>query len=209
MLEKYRLYDIKRIGYFDIEVSNLDPEFGNIITIALLIRDVSEKDRIVKLLTYKITKKDIEKSKKLRNVNFDKRILKQFLIDLNKEKIDLLIGHYSNGWGKLDMPFIRGRAYLCNLDKYLPQYKKIRFGDTWKISHMILKSHSYRLDSIGVITNSKIKKTIIKEYEWKLAIFGDKKAIDYVMDHNIKDVKLTYQVHKKLENFYPIPSSYI
>jgi len=29
------------------------------------------------------------------------------------------------------------------------------------------------------------------------------------MDHNIKDVKITYEVHKKLEEYMPIPAGYV
>lgn len=213
MHQKYSLYNIKRIGYVDIENTNLDPEFGNILTIVLIVREIDTKyshgEKIIVTKKYKITRDDIEKSLRKRETDFDRRILEDFLMDLKTLNIDLLIGHYAVGWGKHDIPFIRSRALLMKLQHLLPKHKQIRYGDTWKMAHTSIKVHSYRLDAIGAVTGSKTKKTKIEEKEWQLARFGDPKAIAYVLDHNIKDVKLTYQVHKSIEEFNTIPQTYV
>jgi len=213
MHQKYRLYGIKRIGYVDIENTNLDPEFGNLLTVVLLVREIdtfySHGEKIIAVKKYKLTREDINSSLRKRTVDFDRRILTEFLTDLKSLKIDLLIGHYSVGWGKHDIPFLRSRALIMGLDNLLPKHKTLRYGDTWKMSHTSIKVHSYRLDAISAVTGSEVKKTRIEESEWQLARFGDPKAMAYVLDHNIKDVKLTYQVHKKIEAFNAIPTIYV
>jgi len=205
----YEMYNIKRIGYVDIENDNLHPEFGHVLTIALLIRDVTSRDKVLEVKKYRVTQQEIWDSIKTRKVDFDRRIVKAFFDDLKKYEIDLLIGHYAIGWNKHDLPFLRSRALLMKMEDILPKYRAIKYGDTWKMAHTTIKVHSYRLDSIGVVTQAASKKTRIEELEWQLAKYGDKKGLDYVMDHNIKDVWLTYQVHKKIERFAAIPSTYV
>jgi len=209
MRQKYQLYGVKRIGYFDIEVDNLDPEFGHILTMSLLIREVVPHERIVKQLNYRIKKEDIDSATRKRHSDFDHRIIEQFLLDLKKYEIDMIIVHYGVGWNKMDIPFLRGRAFLCKLEKLLPPHKTIRYGDTWKMGHIGVKSHSYRLESLSYVLKIATHKTDILPTIWNLAKQGDARALDYIMDHNIKDVKITYQVHKKLENFFAIPQTYV
>lgn len=204
MADVYEAYGIRNIGYVDIECTNLHPEFGNVITICNLKRDV--KTEKLTLKTYKTNSKEIQKSVDNRKVDFDKRIIKEFYKDFD---VELAIGHYSSGWNKMDFPFLRGRALICGIQNLIPPYGKIKYGDTWKLTHMSIKSHSYTLDAVGHITGAKTQKTRIAELEWQLAKYGNPKGIGYVLDHNIRDVKRTYQVHKAVERFNPIPTNYV
>lgn len=203
MEDVYDAYGIYKIGYVDIECTNLHPEFGNILTICNLTRDVQTGK--LKLFTYKVSRDEIINSVKRRKVDFDKDIIHEFYDDFD---CDLAIGHYSNGWNKMDFPFLRARGLICKLDN-IPRYGTIRYGDTWKMSHVSIKSHSYTLDAVGHITGAKTSKSRIAELEWQLAKYGDTKGLSYVIDHNIRDVKRTYQVHKAIERFNGVPNNYV
>jgi len=203
MKERYDLLDVTKIAYVDIECTNLVPDFGFLLSICAYVRKV--KSGKMEIWKYSITKKEIMGKVAKRDLTFDKRLLGEFLDDIRLQKINMIVGHYSNGFNKMDWPFIRSRAFICGLEDKLPRYGAIRFGDTWKMGHLTIKAHSYRLDSLGHIVMSKIEKTPVDEKAWQLAKFGDKESMAYIVDHNVKDVKITYKVHKALERFNPIP----
>lgn len=205
MPKKYAHYDIYKIGYFDIEATNLDANFGFILSYSILVRDTQTGKTTLR--TAVIKKADIDEAISKRETTFDKRILMQWLGDI--EDLDMLVGHYFNGWNKFDMPFVRTRLAECGLHHLLPRHKAKRFADTWKMAHMLYKISSYRLDAIGDIFGLKGIKTRIDGDIWQLARFGDKRALKYIVDHNKKDVLLTYKIHKQLEAFMPIPSTYV
>lgn len=207
MKEKYLHYDIYNIGVFDIETTNLDAEHGQILTIGLLIYHTQTGKTEIK--TYSIKTKEIFRAVRKGDVQFDKRIIKEFLHDLKEENIQLLIGHYSHGWNKFDMPFLRARAFICKIEKLLPKHKEIRFADTWKGAHMLLKIHGYSLENVGDAVGAKTSKTKVSAIEWQLAKYGNKRGLGYVLNHNIRDVKRTYEIFRKIEEFLPIPASYV
>jgi len=203
MKERYDLLDVTKIAYVDIETTNLDPDFGFMLSICAYVRDV--KKNKYEMWTYVLNKKEIFTKVKNRDLTFDKRILAEFLDDIRLQKVNMIVGHYSNGFNKMDWPFIRSRAFICGLEDKLPRYGAIRFGDTWKMGHLTIKAHNYRLDSLGHIVSSKTKKTPVDEKAWQLAKFGDVESLKIVVDHNQKDVKITCNVHVSLERFNPIP----
>src|SRR5437899_1513722 len=207
MKEKYQLYDIKYISYLDIECTNLNGDFGGILSWSKLRRDIT--DETIELTHDVIKESDITLAKKKRDVGFDKRIISSLLREIVADGDDLLVGQYFHGWNKFDIPFIRTRAFMLGIDNILPEYRQIKYGDCWKMAHMTTNMSSYRLDNIAEVLGVKVKKTRVKKKEWILAGWGEKKALEYVLDHNIKDVKIIHQVHKKLERFVSIPAGYV
>jgi len=206
MKQKYQLYGIKKIGYLDVETTNLVANFGFMLSWAMYVRDTENPKK--DFITYDvITKKDIDQSVKRRQITMDKRILENLFIEL--EDMDLLVGHYFHGWRKMDMPFIRTRAAMCKIKTNVINHKKKRFADTWKMAHLLHKVHSYRLDVISHIFGIETEKTRLDEKQWQLARLGDDKALKYVIDHNIKDVQITYEVHRELEKYMSIPAGYV
>lgn len=204
MKEKYSHYNINKIGYFDIETTNLDADFGFIISYCILVRDVQTGK--TEMRQGIINRKDIDSSLRARHTNFDGRILQKWLKDI--EDLDLLVGHYFNGWNKMDMPFVRARLVINKIEG-LPSYRNKRFADTWKMAHLLYKISGYSLDKVGTMFGLAGVKTRVDGATWNLAKFGDKKALTYILDHNEKDVYLTYKVHRQLESFMPIPSAYV
>lgn len=189
--------------YWDIETTDLDPNMAYLLTICVEIRNI--KTGKIKSYHRVIKKSEIDKSFAKREVKFDYYLLKWFLELIKKEQPNLMIGHFNTYF---DNPFVRTRAFKLGLNKLLPDYKTIRNGDTWFMSRSTLKMKRYSLQSVNQTLMFRDQKTHLDHKVWQLARFGDRKSLKYILDHNIKDVVMTRNVHKKLEKLKPIPSSY-
>lgn len=204
MKEKYWLNDIKTIGYLDIETSGLTADFDIMLSYAILVRHIDTGKTEIRYGV--VNQSDFELARKLKNADMiDKRILLKLLKDM--EGIDCFIGHWFIGKHRHDIPFIRTRCAINNIDSF-PQHKAIRYGDTQKYGSLLYRLHSNGLESMASMFNISTQKTKLKPKTWKNACIGVKEDLDYILDHNIKDVKITYKVHKALEKWVPIPATY-
>ena len=203
MREKYALYGIKKIGYLDIEATDLDGKFGFMLSWVLEKRDLNTgKSTTVYDI---IDKPTIDKELKNRSINFDKDILESLFAEM--QDIDLIIGHYFVGKFRFDIPFLRARAIITGA-KGFPEHRVIKYADTHKMAKQLYKMRTYGLASVGDLFDVHDKKTPITRHDWVLAKFGDKKALKYILDHNIQDVKITSKVHREMEQYINIPSVY-
>lgn len=197
--QRYFERNIYNIGYVDIETDGqLKGDFGQIITCCILIRNIkTEKTRLYK---FRVTKEEI-----LTKYNYDRRIIKE-LFEKMKE-CDLVVGHWFNGWKKFDMPFLRVRCEELKIK--IPTYHTLKYADTWNMAHSVLNLQSYSLGGVARGLGLKDIKTKFDPRTWKLSRRGNTKALLKVLDHNVKDVILTYRIHKRLEKYVNISSSYI
>lgn len=202
MKQKYEHAGIKKIGYLDIEASGLTADFDIMLSWANLIRDVETNKTNI---NYDYLKKsDFELAYKKKNADLiDKRITESVIKEINK--CDLLIGHWFIGKHRMDIPFIRTRVAINKIDGF-PKHKQIRYGDTQKWASLLYRLHNNGLDSVANMFNISTKKTRLEPRVWKNACLGIKNALDYIVDHNKKDVIITYKVHLGIENFVPIGS---
>ena len=166
-----------RVGYLDIETSNLNADFGIIYTWCL-------KARNGKIASGTITKKDFEK------YPHDKRVIKELIEEM--KKYDVLCTYYGTGF---DIPFIRSRALKCGL--VFPFYKEINHLDLYYVARHRLKLHSNRLASVCAFFGIEGKTGIDNEY-WAKAVSGNTEALKYIMDHNKGDVVILEKVHNIL-----------
>lgn len=201
--KEYYEKGIDTIGYFDIETSHLKGNFGIMLSWACCIRDV-QNGKITIEYDF-IDRNDVMWGMKHRNPDIDRPIIKTALQSISQ--CQLLVGHYFNGPKKMDMPFLRTRAAICGLE--MPKYLKYRFMDTWGRGRALYSLTSNRLGMFGDIFGIEEEKTPVDFHTWRLAHWGDRQAMKYIVDHNIRDVELTHKVHKAMENQLPIPNSYI
>lgn len=172
----------KRItGVLDIEFDNFKADFGTILTYAIKV--LNQK----KVYTGRIYKKDLD------NYDFDKRIVKCLIRDINK--FDELITYYGT---KCDIPYIRTRALYHNLD--FPFYGFIKHIDLYYWVKFRLKLHRNSLDSACRFLGIEEKNHVDMEI-WRKAKLGDKKSLDYVLEHNIRDTIATEKVYHALKNY--------
>ncbi len=186
-LEHYSCYlkehpEREKVGFLDIETSNLDADFGIILSYC-----IKEKDG--KIIG------DIIKEKDLRSNNFfDKRLVEKCIEDMLK--FDRIITWYGR---KFDIPFIRTRALINGID--FPNYGTIIHNDDYYIARYRLKLHSNRLENVERVIFGETGKTHIESKYWIKALQGDKKSLNYIFDHNKKDVISLEKNHNKLINF--------
>lgn len=165
----------------DIEASNLDANFG--IIICYCIKD-SQSNKIYE--DY-LTQDDVKN-------HLDKRLVASCIHDMLR--FDRIVGHYSS---RFDIPFIRNRALMLGID--FPGYGELKQADTWRIARSKLKLNSNRLKTVADSILGKTQKTEIKYIYWIQALQGNKKAINYILDHCRKDVLDLEKVYYKLEKF--------
>jgi len=174
-----------RIGYLDIEATDLNGDFGYMLSWYIKPRGSRKYDYSV------ITKEEIV------NYDFDKRLVKELFEAFNN--YDVLYAH----WGRdrrFDLPFIRTRALVHGLQDQLPRRFEKFIMDTWDIAKNKLKLHSNRLDSIADACRIRgVKKTPLSGKIWQLAAIGHPESLKYIATHNRHDVILLERVHRKLE----------
>lgn len=205
MKERYKYNDIHKIGYLDIETSGLTANFDYMLSYAILVRDLETGETTIR--GDFITKKDRAHAEKEGDADLiDERILYALIDDISD--CDLLIGHWFIGKHRHDVPFIRSRLAINKVPGF-PKHKMVRYGDTQKWGSQIHRLSSFGLASIADAYGISIKKTPVNSKSWKNATqFATKKDVAYIYDHNVKDVKITYKVHRYIEEYVPIAATY-
>ena len=180
--EKKRL---PRIGYLDIETSNLDANYGIILTYCIKVRD---EDTIYK---------GVIDTKDLREGKFDKSLCKQLIKDMLK--FDVIMGYWSTCF---DIPFIRARCLKWHLN--FPIYKAIEHKDVYYMVKRLMKLNRRSLEVATKHLGIKGKNHVLGD-AWMKAVMctGEiqQKALDYILEHNIRDVEITEKLHKRLESY--------
>lgn len=174
-----------KVGYIDIETSNLDANYGIIITYCILDDETDEIiENTIDLLA-------------IREGLFDKVLCKQLVKDMLK--FDVLKGYWSTGF---DIPYIRSRCLKWGID--FPVYKSIEHKDIYYMVKRLLKLNRYSLEVATKFLGIKGKNHVMGE-EWMKSLMcgGEKqqKAIAYILDHNRKDVKILKELDYKLKEY--------
>jgi len=174
-----------RIGYIDIETSNLDANYGIIITYCILDDETEE------IIENVIDINDVRKG------NFDKNLCKQLIKDMLK--FDVLKGYWSTGF---DIPYIRSRCLRWNLD--FPIYKSIDHKDVYYMVKRLLKLNNNSLETATKFLKIPGKNHVHGD-QWMEALLCDderqEKAIKYILDHNRKDVKILRDLDYQLKDY--------
>ena len=176
----------KRIGYLDIETSNLDADFG--IMLCYCIKDGSSN---------KILEGVLSKKEAIHATAPDKRLVEQCIKDMLK--FDLIYTFYGT---KFDLKFIRTRAVAMNLD--FPLFGTIKHKDIYYIVKNKFKLHSNRLE---VACNELLGHSNKSHFDgniWRQAVQGDTKALGYILSHCQNDVIDLEELRNKIIDFaYP------
>jgi len=176
---------VERIGFLDIESSNFDANFGIILTYCLL--DSQTRN----ILWGKITKEDILKYP---DDKTDIRIIKKLIKEL--KRFDRVVTHYGR---KFDIPFVRTRALYNGIE--FPSFGLIANDDSWLIARRKLKLNSNRQTVVDMTLFGDTNKTRVEFKYWIAGERGDAKALDWILDHNKRDVIALERVWQKLNGF--------
>lgn len=170
----------KRIAFFDIETTNLDANWGFMLSWCLKYY----KDP--KIVSDVIVKKEIDK------YDFDKRITQSLLDAL--QDVDILVTYYGK---RFDVPYVRTRALYFDLG--FPVYTDMYH---WDIYDKIKRRFKFSRNSLAIATEFfGIKgKTPIPPEAWMKARHGDAKSLGYVLEHNRADVDILERLYDKIKD---------
>jgi uncharacterized protein YprB with RNaseH-like and TPR domain len=184
-LEEYkdRLATMERVGFLDIEATNLNADFGYILCYSL-------KELNGALVHCSVTPRDI------RSYKFDKRVMGQFLKDI--QPFDRLVGYYSKDY-RYDIPMLRSRSLFWDLN--FPEWKDYLFTDVYDLAKGKLKLHRTRLETVCDFFGIPSKEHRLNPEVWQRAQAGSKRALDYIQIHCDEDVLSLEAVYKRLNTF--------
>lgn len=159
----------ERIGFYDIECSNLKADYGIILT--WCIKDSLSEDVYYDVLTPEDVAKGIE----------DKRVVQTAINTMMQ--FDKIVGYYSS---KFDIPFTRTRAMINGLK--FPEAGTLKHQDLYYLVKSKFCLSSNRLENACKQILEHTDKTRIDAKYWRQGLAGDPKAIEYILDHNTYDV---------------------
>lgn len=181
--KRYKTGKELRLGYLDIETSNLKASIGIILSWAIKPRDSNDVRGAI-----------IEKQDILDGV-YDGKIVERLVEEMNN--YDLLFTYFGT---RFDIPFIRTRCLEHNVR--FPVYRELSHKDLYYMVRSKLKLHNNKLATVCQFLGIK-GKTPVEPKLWREAMYGDKKALKKVYKHNVGDVKILERMHKKIEAYCP------
>lgn len=180
--EKQNWWDGKRIWYLDIEASSLNASFG--ITLSWVLKEQGSD----KILSSVITKQELFDN------TFDKRVIQE-LVDALENNVDILVTYYGKGY---DAKFVRTRALYWNIP--FPGYGSIYHWDLYFTVKRNLKLYRHSLEVVTAFLGIG-GKTHLNPQTWVFAQYGNKDALNEVLEHNIQDVLILEKLHERLGEF--------
>jgi uncharacterized protein YprB with RNaseH-like and TPR domain len=176
---------LPKTGMLDIETSNLDANFGIMLTYA--IRDYHSGE----VLSGTISSQDIES---FPSDKTDTRLVFNLVRDI--QGFDTLVTFYGK---RFDIPFLRTRALIDDIS--FPSYGSIKHIDVYDWAKHKLKLNSNRLEVVCRTIFGETEKTHIEYKYWVGATRGDQGSLDWILDHNIRDVNDLCRVYDMLVDF--------
>ena len=181
--KRYKTGHELSIGYLDIESTGFSANIDLMLSWCI-------KGRGVKKVAGDVIKREEIMSNKQ-----DKRITQSLVDEMNK--YDVIFTYYGT---RFDIPFIRTRALYHGID--FPMYRQKSHKDLYYVVRSKLKLHRSSLMAATEFFGIDGKTRIKPEY-WQKARWGDKKSLKYVYEHNIADVEILEDLHRKLEEHAP------
>jgi uncharacterized protein len=181
----------ERIGFLDIEASNLKSSFG--ICLSYCIAD--EEGKVVHA--------NVIRPSELRSGSFDKRLMHECVRDLT-EWTRLVTW---NG-ARFDIPFLRTRCMVHGIR--FPGYRELLHNDALLIARIKMRTlHSKRLQAVCEFLKIPAKDHPLNPDIWLKALSGDVKALDFILTHNKEDVVSLALVWDRMREHTRMPNTTI
>lgn len=174
----------ERIGYLDIEASNLNADFGFVLSYCIKV----DGGEVIKNL---ITPDEIHSGE------FDKRLMIELCEHLRQ--FDRIVTYYG---ARFDIPFVRTRCIYHKID--FPLYKEVKHTDVYDIAKRKLNLHSKRLGVICDFFGIPAKGHGMKPAVWNRCCAGHLPSLKYVLVHNIEDVESLETLYHRIRDFAKI-----
>ena len=172
----------ERIGFWDIEASGLDADYG--IMLSWCIKDSLSPKIYEDVLTPADVKTGFE----------DKRIVQSCVNAMLK--FDKIVTYYGTGF---DLPFTRARALIVGVE--FPAYGALKHKDLYYLIRNKFKLSSRRLENACRQLLGTTDKTRIDSKYWRNGVRGDKESLKYILTHNRYDVLDLEKLYNKTIGF--------
>jgi uncharacterized protein YprB with RNaseH-like and TPR domain len=167
-----------KVGYLDIEASNLKANFG--VCFSWCIKEQGTDN----IESARVTRSE------MRNGVLDKRVIQE-LVDALK-KYTVIYTYYGT---RFDIPFVRTRAMMHGIE--FPPRGEILHRDLYYLVRSKLQLNRNRLEvACGVLGIE--GKTHIRWDKWISAMTGDKESLEYIVEHNKYDVIILEKLHERM-----------
>ena len=181
--------DEYKVAVLDIETSGLDAAFDIVLTCAIKPLFTKEDTEMFAIELYEDNLKRAEKA---------------LVQDIHNHllEFDGLATFYGQ---RFDLPFLRTRE----LAQGLPLIKKVKHLDMWFTAKRTICSKTRRLERINDIlmmgkTSDTPRKTRVAIEHWSNVILcRDQNSLNYILDHNEKDVLILENAIKELRDMLP------
>lgn len=170
----------EKIGFLDIEASNLSADFGYVFSYGLKALDGPILGRVLK-------------SAEIKKFIFDEKLMAELCGDLRQ--FDRIVTHYGTD-RKFDIPYLRTRCIKYGLD--FPANKSIYAEDTYTISKGKLRLSRNRLENLCVFFGIEAKGHKLNPSVWQKAMAGHGPSLKYIWRHNLEDVESLEGLWKKV-----------
>jgi len=182
-LRKERRHDWleeERIGFLDLEASNLKANIGNLISWAI-------KPLGVKKVAFDCwTREEAIDWDKM-----DRRIMASLIDEL--KNYDLIVTYYGTGF---DIKFMRTRAMILGLEGF-PEFGTLKHFDVYYAVRNKMCLYSNRLavatQALGIEGKTPLPPSI-----WGPARLGYPKALKDIKKHNVEDVKILESLYEEI-----------
>jgi DNA polymerase elongation subunit (family B) len=195
-------FDGARFGFYDIEtVAGFQANYGAMCSWAIYIpkkgAEVLPDGRVQVDLDGEVKWDAWKRSEAINPDKFDKRIVKS-LVKCIRNDVDVLVGYYSS---RFDDRYIRTRAGYWGIPFF--QYQEKYAYDVWKNIRATHKLGRNTLAQATELYGIEGKNHVIASV-WNAARVGDPEAMEYVIDHNIEDVKILAELFNKTNGSRPL-----
>ena len=173
----------ERVAMFDLEFYNFDANFGFLLSWS------------IKHLDGPLVHDVITRAEAINYDRLDRGLCESFLEELGN--VDLLVGYYST---KMDVPYIRSRCLWYELP--FPKFREKFHHDMYYTCKRLLKLNRTGQDQVArFIMKEQAEKTHLDMEIWNRARLGDEAALEFVLDHNDRDVRDLEAIYKRLSPY--------
>lgn len=169
----------------DLETSNLNADYG--VILCGVFKPLGKQSEVIRL--------DHSPDYKKKPWD-DSWVVKQLAKYISQHKVDILVTY--NG-SMFDVPFLNARAMLTDIN--LRENFVFKHIDLYWIARKKIHTHDNKLDTVARFLKCHTSKTHIEGDCWTRAMTGDKKSMDYIVEHCVKDVKVLEEVYEKMKPF--------
>lgn len=177
---RHEWLDEERIGFLDLEASNLKANIGNLVSWAIKPLGVD------KVAYQGWTRKEAIDWNKM-----DRRIMKGLIKEL--QNYDLVVTYYGTGF---DLKFMRTRAMMLKLPGF-PEFGTLKHFDAYYAVRAKMCLYSNRLavatQALGIEGKTPLPPSI-----WGKARLGYADAMADIKEHNVADVEILEELYEEI-----------